>query len=62
MAEQLVLWQMGVETEGFWLACGAVFLAGGLWTLLGLPWPFAPILVILLGVAILGGTIVGVGR
>jgi hypothetical protein len=59
---QFARWQMGMKIEGFWVACGAVFLAGGLWQLLNLPWPLAPILLILLGVALLGKAVIGVGR
>jgi hypothetical protein len=62
LAAQLVLWQMSLKFEGFWIACGLVFVAGGVWTLLQLPWPLAPILLILLGVALLGKTIVGAKR
>jgi hypothetical protein len=53
---------MGLEVEGFWVACGAVFLVGGLWTLLNLPWPLAPLLLILLGVAMLGKVVIGLRR
>src|SRR5689334_22379409 len=53
VATQFARWLMGMKLEGFWIACGAVFLVGGLWTLLDLPWPLAPILLILLGVMLL---------
>jgi hypothetical protein len=62
LAVQLVRLQINMKIEGFWVACGAVFLAGGLWKLLALPWPLAPILLILLGVALIGKAIVGVKR
>ncbi len=62
LATQLARRLMDMKLEGFWMACGAVFLAGGLWTLLNLPWPLAPILLILLGVALLGRTVVGFTR
>ncbi len=62
LATQLVRWQMDMEIEGFWVACGVVFLAGGLWGLLNLPWPLAPILLILLGVTLLGRAVIGVSR
>jgi hypothetical protein len=62
LAIQSARWQMNMKIEGFWVACGAVFLAGGLWTLLNLPWPFVPILLILLGVALLGKTVIDVRR
>ena len=58
LAVQLVRWQSGMTIEGFWVACGAVCLAGGLWNVLELPWPLAPVLLILLGVALLGKVVV----
>ena len=58
LAVQFARWQMGMTMEGFWVACGAVCLAGGLWNVLELPWPLAPILLILLGVALLGKAVV----
>ncbi len=54
---QLARRQMDLKIDGFWVACGIVFLAGGLWSLLALPWPLAPVLLILLGVVMLGKTI-----
>jgi hypothetical protein len=51
-----------MATEAFWIACGTVFLAGGVWTLLDLPWPIAPILLILLGAGLLGKAIAGATR
>ncbi len=54
LAAQLSRWLMGMEIERFWIACGTVFLAGGLWNVLELPWPLAPILLIAFGVALLG--------
>ncbi len=58
LAVQFARWQMGMTIEGFWVACGAVCLAGGLWNVLELPWPLAPILLILLGMALLGRAVV----
>ncbi len=57
-AAQFARWQAGMMVEGFWVVCGTVFLAGGLWSLLDLPLPLAPILLILLGVALLGKAVV----
>ncbi len=62
LASQLVRLLMDMKIEGFWVACGAVFLAGGMWTLLNLPWPLAPILLILLGVVSLSRAIFGARR
>ncbi len=49
LAVQFARWRIGVEVENFWIACGAIFLAGGVWRLLDLPWPLVPVLLILLG-------------
>ncbi len=62
LATQSARWQMGLAIEGFWAVCGLVFFAGGLWSLLDLPWPLAPILLILLGVVLLGKAIGAVRR
>lgn len=62
LAAQFARWQADVKIEGFWVACGTVFLAGGVWTLLDLPWPLVPVLLILLGVALLGKAIGRIGR
>ncbi len=62
LLSQFARWQMTLDVERFWVACGAVFLAGGVWTLLELPWPLVPILIILLGVGLLGKTLVDVRR
>ncbi len=43
LTTQFARWLMDVNIEGVWVACGGVFLVGGLWTLLELPWPLAPI-------------------
>lgn len=59
---QLARWRLNLGIEWFWIACGAVFLAGGIWTLLNLPWPLAPMLLILLGVALFAKTVVGIVR
>src|SRR5215831_950628 len=61
LAVQLARSQMHIKIEGFWVACGAVFLIGGLWTVLNLPYsPLAPIVLILLGVALLGKAIISI--
>ena len=49
LGAQISRWQMGLKVEGFGIACGAIFLAGGAWELLALQWPLAPVLLILLG-------------
>ncbi len=62
LAAQFARLLVDMKLEGFWVACGAVFLAGGLWALLDLPWPLAPILLILLGVVLLGKAVAGFRR
>jgi hypothetical protein len=49
LGAQMARWRMGLNVDGFGVACGAIFLAGGVWELTALPWPFAPVLLILLG-------------
>ena len=63
LAAQLARLQMNIKIEGFWVACGTVFLIGGLWAVLNLSsWPLAPIVLILLGVVLLGKTIISIRR
>ncbi len=62
LATQGARWLMSMKIEGFWIACGTVFIAGGLWTLLNLPWQLAPILIILLGIVLLGRAVIGFSR
>lgn len=62
LGTQLVRFLMDLKIEGFWIACGSVFLAGGLWKLLNLPWPLSPILLIVLGVVLLGKAVGGFSR
>ena len=61
LAAQLAHWQADNRLDRFWIACGLVFLAGGTWVLLELPWPLAPILIIMFGLALLA-TLVDVRR
>lgn len=56
---QLARWQIGMAADAFWVACAAVILAAGLWEVLRLPWPLAPLLLIALGVWLLAKTIIG---
>jgi len=63
MAAQLARSQMNIKIEGFWVAWGAVFLIGGLWTVLNFAsWPLTPIILILLGVVLLGKAIISIRR
>lgn len=51
------LWDLNVG--GFWILVGLMFLAGGLWELLQVPWPLAPILIIVCGLALAWGAVSG---
>jgi hypothetical protein len=63
LAAQLARSQANIKVEGFWVAWGAVFLIGGLWTVLNLAsWPLVPIVLILLGVVLLGKAIISIRR
>ena len=59
LGAQAALWQRGETLDGFAVACGIVFLIGGAWSVLGLTWPLAPVLLILLGVGLLWNTVFG---
>jgi len=52
LAAQFVRRQMGMKIDGFWIICGTMFLAGGAWDLLAVRWAFAPVLLIVLGLAL----------
>jgi hypothetical protein len=53
LGAQAALRMSRARTSGFWIACGVVLLGSGVWELLRLQWPLAPVLFILVGVAIL---------
>ncbi|UCH72628.1 MAG: hypothetical protein JSU82_09530 [Rhodospirillales bacterium] len=59
LGEAALRWRLGLKVGGFWVAIGAVFLLGGLWELLAVPWPLVPVLIILCGMAILWGALSG---
>ena len=59
LGAQATLWRKGEKVDGFSVACGLVFFAGGTWELLGLAWPLAPVLLILLGVGMLWNAVYG---
>ncbi len=50
---QLARKSFGLKLEGFWVFVGLLFLAAGVWGLLGTDLPLLPILLVLAGVAIL---------
>jgi len=63
LAAQLARTLMNIRIEGFRVAWGAVFLIGGLWTVLNLAsWPLAPIVLILVGVVLLGKAVISIRR
>src|SRR5215471_16130900 len=63
LAAQLARLQMNIKIEGFWVAWGALFLVGGLWTVLNITsWPLAPIVLIVLGMVLLGKAIISIKR
>ena len=53
LGAEAMRWQRGVATSGFWITCGAVFIVGGIWELLRLSRPLAPVLLILFGLVVL---------
>jgi hypothetical protein len=57
LGAQICRWQMGLVVDGFGVACGVIFLAGGAWELLALRWPLAPVLLIVLGGYLLWKTV-----
>jgi hypothetical protein len=63
LGAQLARSQINIKIEGFRVAWGAVFLIGGLWTVLNIAsWPLGPIVLILLGVVLLGKAIISIRR
>ena len=50
---QAALWLKGDIIDRFSVVCGLMFLAAGVWLLLGLTWPLVPVLLILMGVILL---------
>ena len=43
-----------LDLERFWLVCGAIFLAGGIWELAELDLPLVPIALVLVGAVLIG--------
>jgi hypothetical protein len=63
LAAQLARSQMNIKIEGFWFAWGALFLIGGLWTVLNITsWSLTPIVLVLLGIVLLGKAIISIKR
>lgn len=59
LGEAVLRWHLGLKVGGFWVACGLLFLLGGLWEIFEVPWPLVPVLIILCGLAVLWGAFSG---
>jgi len=59
LGKQTALWRKHENIDGFWVVCGLVLLISGVWELLGLTWPLAPVLFILLGLSTLWNAVFG---
>lgn len=59
LGAQVALWRKAEAIDTFSVACGLVFLVGGAWVVLGLTWPLAPFLLILLGAGMLWNAVFG---
>jgi len=59
LGEAAVRGGLNLKIEGFWIVCGALFFLGGLWQLFHVPWPLPPVLLILVGLAVLWGAFSG---
>lgn len=53
LGEQAARWKLNLKLSTAWTIGGAIFLIGGLWQLIHISFPLAPLLLILLGVAII---------
>lgn len=59
LGHQAALWRLDEKMDGFRLVCGAVFLFGAVWGLLGMTWPLAPVLLIMIGLGSLWNAVFG---
>ena len=59
LGQQAALFRQGAKTDGFRIVCGVAFLLGAIWELLGMTWPLAPVLLILIGVGALWNAVFG---
>ncbi len=59
LGQQAALSRQGAKTDGFRIICGVAFLLGAVWELLGMTWPLAPVLLILIGVGALWKAVYG---
>jgi hypothetical protein len=49
----------GLKLEGFWIAVGFFFVAGGIWELYKIQFELWPILCVIAGIALLGSRLIG---
>ena len=59
LSEAAVRWYLQLNIGAFWIACGFLFVVGGIWELFQIELPLVPVLLILGGVAMLIGAIRG---
>ena len=59
LGAQIMLYLRDDKVEGFWVACGLVFLAAAFWLMFRLTWPLAPVLLVLVGGVMLGNALFG---
>jgi hypothetical protein len=53
LGEQAARWRLDLKLSTAWTIGGAIFLVGGLWQLIHIQFPLAPLLLILLGATII---------
>ncbi|MGB8817098.1 MAG: hypothetical protein WCC66_04165 [Rhizobiaceae bacterium] len=59
LAQQAALNRQGAKVDGFRVFCGAAFLLGAVWEMIGMSWPLAPVLLILIGIGALWKAVFG---
>ena len=59
VAEVIVRRCVNLKSEAFWIVCGSLFLVGGVWELVNVPYPLVPILLVLCGLAVLWSVVTG---
>jgi hypothetical protein len=59
LGTQAALYFSGKKADGFWVACGLVVLAAGVWELFDLTWPLGAVLLVALGMVMLANAVFG---
>lgn len=59
LATQLARRFARLPLEGFWIGTGALFLAGGIWDVLDISLPLAPLLLVAAGLLLITGVVTG---